>query len=98
MEKQHQILSPIHIGQIINKVYLGYYHRYTEFWEELGRAVNNFLLIYPPEKGDYHIVGETIKECVIFTYAQWHRLSKERYDHLAKQLSKNNIIPEKMQN
>lgn len=86
LEKQCGITSSINIGQIINKVYLGYYKRYAHFWEELGRAINNFLSIYPPDKGDFNILGETIKECAIFTYAQWHRLSTERYNELVKEL------------
>jgi hypothetical protein len=62
----------------------------------LGRAIRNYLLIYPQEKGDYFIVGSTIRECAIFLYQQWHYLCHQRYLQLRGQLIASKVIPEKM--
>lgn len=46
LEKACQIQQSIHLGQIINKVFLGYFRSCETFWKELGVALNNYLKIY----------------------------------------------------
>lgn len=61
MEKLKGIITRINIGQILNKIYLGFYKHHQIFWNEIGLAINNYINIYGEDKGDYHIVGLTIK-------------------------------------
>jgi hypothetical protein len=66
------ITNRINIGQVLNKIYLGFYKNQFLFWQELGLAINNYLNVYTENKGDYSVVGQTIRECLIFLYEQWH--------------------------
>lgn len=86
----------INIGQILNKIYLGYYHNQTHFWAELGLAIRNYLKIYPNDESDYRRIGITIMECAIFLYEQWHTLCRQRYLALKKELVEKQVIPERM--
>lgn len=47
LEKARGITNRINIGQVLNKIYLGFYKGYFLFWQELGTAINNYLIVYP---------------------------------------------------
>lgn len=72
------------ISQILNRVYLGFYKAAPEFWREVGAALNNYLKAYPPDKGDFHTVGLVMRDAAILLYEQWHALTAQRYQEVAR--------------
>ena len=68
-------------------MYLGYYKEARLFWQDLGRAVRDYGIIYR-QKGDYEVVAGIVKEAAVFLYQQWYVLSSQRYQQLASEKKK----------
>ena len=45
---------------MLNKIYLGYYKQSSVFWEELGKSVRDYELVFK-EKGDYEVVAAVLR-------------------------------------
>jgi hypothetical protein len=57
----HGIGKSLHFGKIYSKIMLNKYKKYSDFWNDVGVAVQNFLTIYPDPDTDMHNIGLTIQ-------------------------------------
>lgn len=64
---------------VMNRLYFCFYINYESAWIDIGKAINKFVKDYSVENQDYTVVGNTLKEAVIFLYIQWYILSLARF-------------------
>ena len=64
---------------VMNRLYICFYINYESAWIDIGKAINKYVKDYSVENQDYTVVGNTLKEAVIFLYIQWYILSLARF-------------------
>ncbi|CAD8164733.1 unnamed protein product [Paramecium pentaurelia] len=71
-------------GTINNRLYLGYYKNYNDFWYELGSVYNTAAEEWQ-DGTEMNRITNTLTECAIVLYNYWYNEAKQNYQSKLQQ-------------
>lgn len=73
------VSTPMDLGSIANRVYLGLYREFGLFWNDVGLVFRNCRTFNPDPRNDIRKLCDTLRECSIQLYRNWHTAMTEKY-------------------